>query len=286
MFVAFFGLMLGGVVDVVFLYTHPGGRDSARTRSWGEINYSLPLARKYVANAGRFVVVTSFGVPSVREPYAEYVDRNTFLPVEFHATTNSITIQWYFPELRERLGLTNPFLVVEDDVFLARPIRGEDVRPCGDVHFGLKTRSTLRLDPTVRATSRTVGVLEDTLGFGASYQPAHAPYLVDVERVRWLWGVLDVGSSLTLERSERNLNFVFANAVAAEKGPLRPCKESDVQFVRMGIPLWKFKNDLSAVLKNFRGWAICVNDEVDVFSARFYYDSYREVLHSFLESLF
>ena len=283
MFALFVALLVGEDLDVVVLYTHPGSIDSPRTRSWGEIQYSLPLAYKHVQHARRFVVVTSFGEPATKQPYAEYVDRNSFLPKKYHNTTNSITIQWNFPEMQQKLNLTRRFLVVEDDIFVLRDIAADRVVPCGDTQFGIKRRHTYQWwNPTVRATSNTVAVLDDVLGLKPSYQPLHSPYIVDTNQVIFLKKILDVESSLTVHRESNNINFIYANAVVSNNGPLRPCnRDITVRFVRMGFPLWKFHRDLDA-LSSFRGWAVCINDEVDYLSAQINYELYRDVLHSFL----
>ena len=183
--------------------------------------------------------------------------------------------------MQQKLNLTRRFLVVEDDFFVLRDIAADRVVQCGDTQYGIKPRHTYRWwDPTVMATSNTVVLLDDVLGLKQSYQPAHSPYVVNIDQVIFLKKILDVESSLTVHRASKNINFLYANAVVSNNGPLRPCRDT-VRFVRMGFPLWKFHRDLNA-LSSFRGWAVCINDEVDYLSARMNFELYRDVLHSFL----
>ena len=105
---------------------HDNGLEAARFRDNEELRYSLRSLQRFAPWVRRVILATDGQRPSwlrADHPKVRVVDHREFIPGEYLPTFNSHVIEAY---LHAVPGLSEHYLYMNDDVFLARPCRKTD----------------------------------------------------------------------------------------------------------------------------------------------------------------
>jgi len=234
--------------DLVWLWTNGTG---VRQREWGELHYSLLLARKNMYNAGRFIVAHSGAPPQPALPWVEYISENNFIPLQWQNGSNSVLVEWHLDRLMRLAETTDPIVTFNDDFFVTKPVDASRFAYktvwCqetwgGEWGYGNEHRSYSAFTGSVEAANRAFRRMY------ADFKPtniiAHVPYVVRLTTLDFVWNYMNVGTTLSLKREIYNLQFQYTLAAAeARNGTASYGQCSQVQ-IRADLPLLALEHKL------------------------------------------
>ncbi|MDR1659735.1 MAG: Stealth CR1 domain-containing protein [Desulfovibrio sp.] len=163
---------------------HGSALEAARFRDNEELRYSLRALERFAPWVRRVILATDGQRPfwlRADHPKIRIVDHSEFIPHEYLPTFNSHVIEAY---LHTITGLSEQYLYMNDDVFLARPCRKTDFftsngLPLAFVDWRIRRRFGYSYTKTPHAMSyfNTLRILEERgVPTNPGFVTAHGPY--------------------------------------------------------------------------------------------------------------
>jgi hypothetical protein len=259
------------LVDCVILWVNAtatadaASSDFMRFREWGELVHVVRLLRKLATNRGRIVVAAN-SAPHVPIPGVEYVLDRDYIPPKHMPARNSYTKQWNIHRLARKVGLSDPFMVWNDDMFLGKQL---DLREHaakntwyteGWGNHGYGQVNKISPDTYIGSVQSANRALRAVFGpkHVPGFQAAHAPAVVRLATMDWAWQHLPVEASLTELRNSKNLQFEYTLAYAEKQivagASIR--KQADCKgvygFSVLDWPVSKMRGALDEILSRLR----------------------------------
>lgn len=281
--------------DVVILWTngsdplmhqeegHLRGPTGNRAREWGELETSVKLLRHNARHLGTLFIVTPKGVrpswlaamPQVYLNNLTFVDQDDILPAKYAKTSSSNTIQWYLHRIRRLHPLTDPFLMMNDDWLVTKPLDVASfvqsntwyVDAFGknwgtDPFRGIADDGNRQFRGSIGTANR---VLQERF---PEHVPSnvigHVPAVVRNSTLRFIHDHFDLEATLTQKRENHNVQFEYMLASTERQilPGVRFLPATQVsRFLMMDGPLMRLSRQLEAAVRHPRIF-MCINDNI------------------------
>ena len=245
-----------------------------------ELIDTVRLIRKFAVGLSR-IVVAGRSQPHVPIPGIEYVLDVDYIPADFLPTRNSLTAQWNMHRLARHANLSDPFMDWNDDTFLGKAL---DLGKFVDAHTWYTERNGVHgyqphgagpgpkrtQDPFVGSIQTANNVLHAVFGDDhvSSPQVIHAPAVIRLSTMDWVWAHLPVEASLTRIRDIKNLQFEYTLAHVEKQIVSNTMirKHSDVKdlymFIMMRSPVLEMRATFDRILKKGPVCFLTLNDDL------------------------